>query len=82
MTKIVKTVITVTVLHQAGSLEGMDLADIAYEIDEGDWLGQTEMREELVPDDRVRAECEELGNDGSFFEHLFDTAGDDTEEAP
>lgn len=69
MARIVKTIIQVTVLHEEGTDPNlMDLEDLAHEIDQGDWLGSTSMvSSEVLPDDCVVAECQALGNDGSFF---------------
>ena len=72
---IVKTVITVTVLHEADSLEdagniisSMSLGEIGYMIDEGDGLGDYVISYmDEVPPDKVREESIVLGNDGTFF---------------
>jgi len=73
---IVKTIITLTILHEADTLESaanritsMSLGDLGYMIEEGDGVGDyviTHMDE--VPQDKVHAELLELGNDGTFFQ--------------
>ena len=72
---IVKTVVTLTILREVETLDDasdigyMSLLDVAYMIDEGDWIGDytvTQMDE--VPQDKVNAELLELGNDGTFFD--------------
>jgi hypothetical protein len=70
MTKITKTVVQVTILHLAEDrVDGTGLGHIAFQIDEGDWVGQSKIvTEEAVPDDKVAEELQALGNDGTFFE--------------
>lgn len=72
---IVKTVVTLTILREAETLDAasdigyMGLLDVAYMIDEGDWIGDytvTQMDE--VPQDKVEAELIALNNDGTFFQ--------------
>lgn len=76
---IVKTVVTLTILREVETLDAasdigyMSLLDVAYTIDEGDWIGDytvTQMDE--VPQDKVNAELLELGNDGTFFQAEVD----------
>jgi hypothetical protein len=69
MTEIVKTTITLTILHPADeSPEGLGLDRIAYEIDEGGWLGTSSIVESAqVPANKVQAECVALGSDEFFF---------------
>lgn len=65
-----KTIIKVTVLHpDEYDLSGQSLKDISYEIDEGCWLGTSEIVSvQAVPADKLREECLALGNDGEFFQ--------------
>jgi hypothetical protein len=71
-----KTVLQVTVLHEANSMAeaadniaAMPLTDIAYELDDGQFIGRTVPQPpvELSFDD-LRSELMEIGNDGTFFD--------------
>ena len=79
MPKVKKTVVTVTVLHEAGeSLDGLSLSDIAYELDEGSMIGSfglTSLTD--IPDSQLEDELLQIGNDGEFFGYLFE---DDSDE--
>lgn len=67
--------VTVTILLDAvnareaeAQIEGLSLAEIGDEIDEGGMLGQHRIvSSEIVSADRLHARQCELGNDGSFF---------------
>lgn len=49
----------------------MDLADLAHEIDGGEWIGHTRITaSETVAPEAVQTELLAIGNDGSFFEIL------------
>jgi hypothetical protein len=77
--KIRKTIIALTILHEADEkVEGLGLEHIAHQINEGGWLGGSAIlsAEDLDPD-KVSLECKALGNDGSFFGYM-----DDNEVAP
>ncbi len=65
-----KTTITLTVLHPAGERpDKWGLEQIAYEINDGAWLGRTAHVSTVpVPKKSLRDECLALGNDGTFFE--------------
>lgn len=66
---IVKTTITITVLHRADNILESDLEDVLYEINEGAAVGWETNRTTIpVPVDRVSDELVELGNDGTFFD--------------
>ena len=46
-----------------------DLESLKYDINEGPCLGQSEQSAWMpVPNERVKTECEDLGNDGTFFD--------------
>lgn len=74
MSRIVKTVITVTVLHETHGLDteyvyGMDLAEIAEFIDTGAGIGdKTVVSNKVLDVGDVRQELLALGNDGTFFD--------------
>lgn len=74
MSRVTKHVIKVTILAPTGeTLDGKSLSRIAYEIDEGGWLGLTEHESsEPVPDDQISTEAAALGNDGEFFNDLLE----------
>jgi hypothetical protein len=71
-----KATITVTVFLSEPDLDAAcerlresSLKDIAYEMDEGDMVGAYQVvKVEQVTPDRVKAELEAVGNDGTFFE--------------
>ena len=66
---IVKTTVTITVLHRSENILGPDIEDVLYEMNEGDAVGwETNRTTVPVPADRVGDELVELGNDGSFFD--------------
>lgn len=75
-----KIKIEVTVLCEADTLadaaarfDTMPLNTIAYQIEEGDCIGVTRrVAHETIPPDRVQAELEDVGNDGTFFEKESD----------
>mgnify|MGYP000321263279 CR=1 FL=1 len=74
MTKLIRTVIQVTVLHAAHtdaevqSVEAMSLEQLGVFINEGDGLGEsrTVSIDEIAPTE-IAALCRDLGNDGTFF---------------
>lgn len=67
---VIKTVVQTTVLHYADqTVDGVPLAVIGHEIDEGDWLGASRVVLSVpVPPEQLEAEQLALGNDGTFFE--------------
>lgn len=68
---IVKTTITVTLLHRADNALGDDLDDVLYEMREGDAVGwETNRVTEPVAADQVEGELIALGNDGTFFDEI------------
>lgn len=73
---IMKTTITLTILHHKDSdIQNMSLADIVYQIDDGDCIGDAKnVTTEPVPEDKVNDELLAMGNDGSFFDGLDDNA--------
>jgi hypothetical protein len=76
---IVKTTITVTVLHRAADVLPSSLKDVLYEMDEGFAVGwQTGRVSETVPADQVETELIAVGNDGAFFDDVY---GDDEEQS-
>lgn len=68
--KVHKTIMQITILHPFDeAVDGEPLAYIAFQIDEGGWLGRSVVVYTTpVPHHEVEAECMALGNDGSFFE--------------
>jgi hypothetical protein len=68
-TQIHKTVYEVVVLSEDRLEDGIALADIAYQIDEGDWIGSVAVTNRMVVQGRkmIQSELEAIGNDGSFF---------------
>lgn len=67
---IYRTVFTVEVFSEGPWDGGSNLTRIAYAIDEGDCIGNTEQTSaEIVPPDQVEAHMLRIGNDGSFFEN-------------
>jgi hypothetical protein len=72
--KIHKTTIVVTVLSK-GPLDFDSLGDLHEKIDTGPYLGNYAVKnDEILLPEKVKDECLELGNDGSFF------GDDDSEE--
>lgn len=66
---IVKTTITITVLHRAGSLDGSGIDDVLYEMSQGEAVGwETDRRSAPVASTDVEHELKQLGNDGTFFD--------------
>ena len=66
---IVKTTVTITVLHRAENVLGPDIEDVLYEMNEGSAVGWETGRTTVpVPADRVCDELVGLGNDGVFFD--------------
>lgn len=66
---IVKTTVTITVLHRADNNLGPDIQDVLYEMNEGAAVGwETDRTTVTVPAERVCDELVELGNDGTFFD--------------
>lgn len=74
MTTIFKHRYTLTVLGEERIVEGLTLTELDYEITEGECLGSLKLDKVLAVSGRARilAACEELGNDGSFFDHLWE----------
>lgn len=74
---IVKTSITITVLHRVDNTLGDDIEEVLYEIREGEAVGrETDRTIEPVPADLVSDELVALGNDGTFFDD-DEACGDD-----
>jgi len=69
-TGIVKTTITITVVHRADNpLTDHSIDEVLYEMQEGDAVGwETGRVTEAVPAERVCDELVALGNDGTFFD--------------
>ena len=69
-TGIVKTTITITVMHRGDHpLTDHDIEEVLYEMREGDAVGwETDRVTEPVPAERVCHELVALGNDGTFFD--------------
>jgi hypothetical protein len=80
---VTKTVIEVTVLHPDGQpIDGLSLAQIGNEIDEGDFLGSYSITQAVpVAKSALHDEQIALGNDGRFFDHLDDGEDDDADAA-
>lgn len=70
MTKIMRTTVTVTILHPVDETpDGLSLEEIGRQMDDGGWIGQSAVTtSDAVPDDAIRAELQALGNDGAFFD--------------
>lgn len=73
---IVKTTITITVLHRADNpMTDCDIEEVLYETREGEAVGwETDRVTEPVAAEQVPDELVALGNDGTFFD-------DDEEES-
>lgn len=71
---ILKTVVTVTVLHDADDplkIRDCTLEDIGHEISYGEWLGSVDYGVTTrIPWEQVAEECRKLGNDGTFFDKI------------
>jgi hypothetical protein len=67
---IVKTTITITVLHRGDNpMTDHDIEEVLYEMREGEAVGwETDRVTEPVPADQVSDELLALGNDGTFFD--------------
>lgn len=67
---VAKTVITLTMIHPVDlDPAEMSPADIAYHLDEGEFVGgRTAITTIAVPDHDVQRELKALGNDGTFFQ--------------
>ena len=78
---IVKTTVTVTVLHRADNrLTDHDIEDVLYEIREGEAVGwETDRVTEPVAAEQVPDELVALGNDGEFFDEDEDEDEDEGE---
>lgn len=72
--KILKTTLTLTVLHHEDiDIANMSIDDIAYQIGDGESIGDMKtVSTEPVPADKVQEELLAIGNDGSFFDGLDD----------
>lgn len=72
---VVKATVSLTVYlpaDEADTFLRTSLENILYEIDEGDWIGSAPVKGRIEPvaKESLRAELEEIGNDGSFFDDL------------
>lgn len=84
MTNIVKAVLSLTVLlpeDQVADFKGATLEAILEETDTGAWIAGTVQKSEpvVVPADKLEAELQAIGNDGSFFD---DETAEDESPAP
>ena len=70
--KIYKHVLTVTFYSQEPlKAAGPTLSEIGYQMDQGDYVGNTEWDQtdvEIVGKENIVSELEEIGNDGTFFD--------------
>jgi hypothetical protein len=65
---IYRTVFEVEVFSRSPLPDGLSLADIQYEIDEGDCIGDYRRTSvEIVPHDALEDHLLRIGNDGTFF---------------
>jgi len=69
MAKFYRTIIQVEVLSEGGPVpEGMSLADIDYQITDGDWSGDTVIKKaEEVSGEEMSKLLMKQGSDPSFF---------------
>ena len=69
---IVKTTITITVLHRADNpVTDHDIEQVLYEMAEGDAVGwETGRTTDPVPAEKVSSELIALGNDATFIEEV------------
>lgn len=77
MRAVKKVVVKVTVLVDDmlsdSDMSRYPLSVIGHEIEEGDWLGMSEVVSiEDVPPEKVVEECLAVGNDGTFFNYMDD----------
>lgn len=78
--KIQKSTMTFTFLHPAeDDVQNMTVERILDECDTGGFVGSwgaTSMTTVDVPDDAIKSELMELGNDGEFFDMFEDNLDD------
>lgn len=76
---IVKTTITITVLHRADNpMTDCDIEEVLYEMREGEAVGwETGRVTETVAAEQVPDELVALGNDGTFFDDDEEEGSDD-----
>lgn len=76
---IVKTTITITVLHRADNpMTDCDIEEVLYEMREGEAVGwETSRVAEPVAAEQVPDELVALGNDGTFFDDDDEEEGSD-----
>lgn len=68
-----KTIFTVTVLSAEPIISGVELDRVVQEMNDGEFIGQVEQGEsKLVPPAKVKAALEAIGNDGTFFDDVFE----------
>ena len=69
MPRYVKTVITLTVIHDSTlPIDCMELSHIAREMEEGEVIGaMTQASSTPIPDGEIRRGLMAVGNDGEFF---------------
>lgn len=70
---VVKATVSMTVYLREEDVEDFRKASldaILHEVDEGGWIGSAPVKSEpmAVPEDHLRQELQEIGNDGSFFD--------------
>lgn len=57
-----------TPLEAETLLRAQDLSGIAYQVDQGDWLGHvTAVKARIVPPEELEALQQSMGSDGTFF---------------
>lgn len=70
MTRYMKTIITLTLIHDVAlQVTAMGHADLAREMEEGEAIGAMELVSSTpIPDGEIRRELMAVGNDGEFFD--------------
>lgn len=78
MRRIAKTVLTITVLHDAeDDVSSLPVEEIAQEMNNGFCVGTVEhVSTVVVPAAKITEELLACGNDGTFFEDFLDAATD------
>lgn len=77
-----KTIFTITVLSEDSPVHtDAEIGDVLREMEQGEFLGGVEYTSSVeVPAEAVEAECEAVGNDGSYFMNDDESFREDDDE--